>query len=309
MSATGSAIWLRIHLNYNMNLEQLQIFLRVAEHGSFTKAAETLYISHSTTSRNVSALEEDLGVQLLLRDKRSVRLTPAGEALYREGKKLLERVDAIRINVQTLGNGYGGMLSLLSPRLYSHAVFSGCRFFCHQYPNILFSVHHTDVLNICNRISAEEADLGITFSYAIPEDAVNLQTVTLSEEHFCLVAPMDHPLALQSSVKLEALQGNRMIESADAGLNTMQRAVGTTPLLSDLIASATVVPSIESLFLQVRSGNGISIVPCSLAYEQNECAILTIEDLNLTFDLCLVWLTDNHNPVLPTLTRTLLSHL
>lgn len=79
-----------------MDLDQIRIFTAVVEHGSFTRAAEALYISHSTTSRRVSALEESLGVVLLLRNSRGIRLTKAGELLYREGKALLERAEAIR---------------------------------------------------------------------------------------------------------------------------------------------------------------------------------------------------------------------
>ncbi len=73
-----------------MNLEQLEVFAAVAELGSFTRAAESLYISHSTTSRQVSALEQELEVRLFVRSSRSVKLTPEGELLYTEGKHLLE---------------------------------------------------------------------------------------------------------------------------------------------------------------------------------------------------------------------------
>lgn len=79
-----------------MDLEQLRIFLSVVDCGSFTRAAEVLYISHSTTSRAVSALERALGVRLLERDNRCVRLTAAGEVLCREGRQLLLRVEAAR---------------------------------------------------------------------------------------------------------------------------------------------------------------------------------------------------------------------
>ncbi len=83
-----------------MDLDQLRIFLAVVENGSFTKAAEALYIRHSTTRRRVSALEESLGVVLLRRDSHSVRLTEAGELLCREGRELLERAEAVRKAVQ-----------------------------------------------------------------------------------------------------------------------------------------------------------------------------------------------------------------
>ena len=86
-----------------MELEQLRIFLAVAREGSFTRGAKKLYISHSTTSRAVSALEEELGVQLLRRGNRVLGLTPAGEALLAEGAELLRRSDELRHRVQEAG--------------------------------------------------------------------------------------------------------------------------------------------------------------------------------------------------------------
>ena len=73
-----------------MELEQLRIFAAVAEAKSFSAAARALFVSHSTTSRAVAALEEELGVRLLERDNRVLRLTAAGEALREESRLLLE---------------------------------------------------------------------------------------------------------------------------------------------------------------------------------------------------------------------------
>lgn len=76
-----------------MELEQLRIFVTVAECGSFSRGARKLYISHSTTSRAVSALEEELGVRLLERDNHVLGLSPAGEILLDEAQKLLRAAD------------------------------------------------------------------------------------------------------------------------------------------------------------------------------------------------------------------------
>lgn len=76
-----------------MELEQLKIFVAVAECGSFSQGAKKLYISHSTTSRAVAALEEELGVRLLERDNHVLGLSPAGEVLLEEARKLLSAAD------------------------------------------------------------------------------------------------------------------------------------------------------------------------------------------------------------------------
>lgn len=83
-----------------MELEQLRIFVAVAEHGSFTKGAKHLYISHSTTSRAVAALEEELGVRLLRRDNRVLGLTEEGELLLCGARELLAQSQALAETVQ-----------------------------------------------------------------------------------------------------------------------------------------------------------------------------------------------------------------
>ncbi len=79
-----------------MELEQLRIFAAVARERSFTRGGQKLYLSHSTASRAVSALEEELGVTLLKRSNRVLDLTPAGERLLTEAEEILNRVEALR---------------------------------------------------------------------------------------------------------------------------------------------------------------------------------------------------------------------
>lgn len=70
--------------------------MSVAETGSFSKGAKRLYISHSTTSRAVAALEDELGVRLIERDNHVIGLTPAGERLLKEAADILASVDSLK---------------------------------------------------------------------------------------------------------------------------------------------------------------------------------------------------------------------
>lgn len=76
-----------------MELEQLRIFSAVARYGGFSAAARKLYISHSTTSRAVAALEAELGVRLFERSSHDVCLTGAGSVLLEEADALLKAVE------------------------------------------------------------------------------------------------------------------------------------------------------------------------------------------------------------------------
>ena len=86
-----------------MELEQLRHFLAAAEAGSFSAAARSLYISHSTICRSVSALEEELGVRLIERDNRFIALTKAGAVLREEAESLLDAAVAATARVKAIG--------------------------------------------------------------------------------------------------------------------------------------------------------------------------------------------------------------
>lgn len=83
-----------------MELEQLRVFAAVADEGSFTGAARRMYISHSTVSRTVTALEEELGVRLVERDNRFIALTKAGAVLREEAEHLLSVADTAAARVR-----------------------------------------------------------------------------------------------------------------------------------------------------------------------------------------------------------------
>ena len=81
----------------NINLKQLEAFVATAEFSSFTKAAEIMYLTQSTVSSHISALEKNLGVRLIQRGARQrVSLTKEGELVYREAKDILERCQALQ---------------------------------------------------------------------------------------------------------------------------------------------------------------------------------------------------------------------
>ena len=86
-----------------MELKQLRSFTAVAECGSFSLGAKRLFISHSSASRDVAALEEELGLRLLDRGNRVLGLTKAGEILLEEAKQLLSAADAAAERVKKEG--------------------------------------------------------------------------------------------------------------------------------------------------------------------------------------------------------------
>ncbi len=87
-----------------MLLRQMKYFVMIVDQGSFTEAAEHLFISQSAISQQIQALEKELGVVLFIREKRSFTLTPAGEYFYSQARGILDEVENIRIKTMEIGS-------------------------------------------------------------------------------------------------------------------------------------------------------------------------------------------------------------
>ena len=279
-----------------MELEQLSVFISVVENGGFTRAAETLYISHSTTSRNVSALEESLGVQLLHREGRTVRLTEAGRLLYREGKALLEQVAVLETAVRDAGDTGRPTLTAASVSLFSDSLNAVYADFCAKHPEVILGVHHHELSEVAALVDRGEADIGVSFSYALPQDMDSLASQKAAEEHFCLVCAEGHPLTAHKSVRAEELSAFSYISVGEQRSDYAKR-LEEALLRGRGLGGVITVPTLESLFLQVRSGNGVALVPCPMVRELGRgCASLELADVDTRFELVVFWRKDNLNP-------------
>lgn len=281
-----------------MELEQIKIFISVVENASFTKAAEALYISHSTTSRTVAALEESLGVRLLTRDSRSVKTTGAGRLFYDEGRALLAQAEALEAAVRQAADAVSGSLTVASVDLFSETLSALYKDYCRRFPEVAFGVYNRGLSEIFEQVEKRKADVGVTFSYALPEKTEGFVVCPVSREYFCLICAPDDPLAAKGSVKPEELN-ERSYVSVGA-----QRS-GFTKNLEDLLlkgrprSTVQSVPTLESLFLRVESGGGVSLVPHPIARAFGPtCACLNVDGLDTGFDLVAFWRVDNDSPAL-----------
>ena len=288
-----------------MDFEQLKIFITVVDSGSFTKAAELMYISHSTTSRNVSALEEALGARLLDRDSRGLSLTQAGKLLYREGKLLLERTDELERKVRNVESGETGRLSVAGANLFTGEQNELLAAFCSQYPDVVLGIYHNELSSVHSLVGKGEMDIGVTFSYAPLKNPEDFEFRSVAEERFCAVCSENHPLAQKKSVNASELSRENYVGVGE------QRSGFARRLEEEIFKNRTEreissAPTLESLFLQVRNGNGVSLVPYPMAREFGKnCAMIDIEDIDTRFEIVVFWRKDNANPSLQLFTKLL----
>lgn len=98
-----------------MNLNDLSLFIRVVETGSFTAAADTLNVQKSTISRRIAQLEDSLGVRLIQRTTRKLKLTPEGRELFDRSQSLISQLELVRDEIAADSNELRGRLRMTMP--------------------------------------------------------------------------------------------------------------------------------------------------------------------------------------------------
>jgi DNA-binding transcriptional LysR family regulator len=191
-----------------VELRHVRYFIAVAEHLNFRKAAEHLHIAQPPLSRQIRQLEEDLGVVLLVRSKRGVELTKAGQAFLEQARKLIVQAghatEAARHAQQGesgivrigLASGLGGVVSkvVFEHRKRLPAVDVECR--------DVFSTLQNEALN------KGEIDIGFLRP---PVDQINLECELLFEEEFVVVLPKTHRLAKRRFLRLKDVADEPLI--------------------------------------------------------------------------------------------------
>lgn len=124
-----------------MLLRQMRYFVTVVDKDSFTEAAEALFISQSAISQQIKALEDSLGVPLLIREKRKLTLTPAGEYFYRRSKALVGEADSIFRETVRLGAGVNAHLHIGYLNIFNgQALHQAIAAFSAQYPHVNITI-------------------------------------------------------------------------------------------------------------------------------------------------------------------------
>lgn len=264
-----------------------------------------MYISHSTTSRNVAALEETLNVKLFTREGRGVRLTNAGQMLFCEGRELLQKAEELENTVRTVSKGFMGKLKVASVNLDSGELSDIYKKFCLTYPDVVLGIYKSGLSDVSGLVDSGGADIGVSFSYALPKNYENFEFRKVADESFCAVVPAEHPLAARGSVSLSELRDLNYV-SVGEQRSEFTKKIEETLLNGRARSKIMSVPTLESLFLQVRNGNGISLVPYPVAREYGAgCDLLELSDLNSCFGVVVFWRKDSDNPSLSLFTELL----
>lgn len=191
-----------------MELRLVRYFIAVAEYLNFSKAAQQLHIAQPPLSRQIHQLEEELGVELFVRDKRRVELTKAGRAFLEEARKLVVQAGHATEAARHAQKGESGVVRIGIASGLGGAVSTVVVEHLKRFPAIdieckdIFSTHQNEALR------KGEIDVGFLRP---PVDQVNLDCELLFEERFIVILPKEHRLAKFKSLKLKDIADEPLI--------------------------------------------------------------------------------------------------
>lgn len=282
-----------------MELRQLRYFQAVAEELSFSKAALKLRIAQPALSRTVKDLEVELGAELLVRTKRSVKLTPAGAVLLHETGLLLGLCEETVRKVQRTARGQQGELRVgfIGPPTQPFLA-RLLKEFQKRHPRVTVVLEERTPERVWEMVLRDRLDVGLTRPVAA-RARIGLQTLLLRKEPLCAVLLCSDPLAAVKKLTWKMLRDASLIILArregaglyDSVMLGCQRA-GFSPKLAQ-------TPSIVGTVLTyVEAGAGIGIVPESVASLQCDDGIV-FKPLHpaQSVELVMVWSHAQTNPV------------
>ncbi len=257
-------LMLNRHQSNGMDMRHLRYFQAVAEELSYSAAARRLRIAQPALSRAVQELEEATGVRLLDRNRRTVRLTPAGAVLLREAGLLFDRWEESLRRVRRTASGEEGELRLgyigpptrgfLSPLL---------REYRNRWPRVSVVLEERTPERVWEMVARGRLSAGITRP-VLAHNALRLPSLLLREEPFCAVVPDDHPWAGRRHLAWKDLAAQPLIMLA------RREGAGSHDTILAACRAAGFVPRIlhtpsliDTILRYAESGEGIGIVPDS----------------------------------------------
>jgi DNA-binding transcriptional LysR family regulator len=204
---------------HGMNFRQLDCFMEVASQLSFSKAAEHLFLSQSAVSQQVISLENEIGFQLFIRDKRQVMLTVAGEFLFQRFSKMRpsfeEALEEARYIAQStpvaLSIGYDGGMT-------GEWFFSTVRRFHTSYPGSFLKMRRKPAFFLTDLLLNGSLDMIVTYNLEI-EDHPNIKYHPLLETYCCAFVPASHPLSLKNCIQPADLKGEVLLADSYSDSN------------------------------------------------------------------------------------------
>ncbi|MEQ8258738.1 MAG: LysR family transcriptional regulator [Alcanivorax sp.] len=242
-----------------MDTQALTAFLAVAESGSFSTAAERLFITQPAVSKRIAQLEQQLGTRLFDRVGRRIRLTEAGEALLPRARQVLLDLEDMGRAISNLTGTVSGTLRIgTSHHIGLHRLPPVLRRFSREYPDVKLDIHFIDSEEAWEAVLHGDLEMGVVTLPPQPDPRLHSQAVW--QDPLVFMAAPEHPLARLKRVPLETLTGySAILPSPVTFTRRIVESLFEEQALTLNISMST--NYLETIHMMVSIGLGWSVLP------------------------------------------------
>ena len=241
-----------------MQIDSLKVFCDLAETESFTKAAQINSVTQSAVSQQISALERAFKSLLIERSKKKFRLTREGQVLYDYSKQIIQIYESLDGRLQELKDIISGTIRVAT--IYSiglHDLPPFIRKFMKSFPTVNVHVEYRQATQVYEDVLGNGVDLGLV---AYPVKDARLAILPLRNEPLVLICHPKHPFARLKSIKLTALDGQKLI-SFDPDTPTRKALDKVFKQHGVTVDHVMEFDNVETVKRAVEIEAGLSIVP------------------------------------------------
>ncbi|MFV1998539.1 MAG: LysR family transcriptional regulator [Acidiferrobacterales bacterium] len=187
-----------------MDIPSIQAFLAIAETGSFSLAAERVFITQPAISKRIASLEASLGVPLFDRIGRGVQLTDAGRALQEKAHRIVSEIDDVTRLIRNSSGEIGGQLRMAaSHHIGLHRLPDPLRQFHSQHPSVELDMRFLDSESACIAVERGDIELAVV---TLPESvSTKLELIPVWHDPLEIVVGKNHPLAQEKATSIISL--------------------------------------------------------------------------------------------------------
>ena len=244
-----------------MDIKQLEVFVAVAKHKSFSKAARELFLTQPTVSSHIQNLENEMQTVLLNRNNKTITLTDSGHILYNHAIVILNDCKKAVYDIKEYSGKIEGSISIVCSSVpEAHLFPSFLNKFCEKYPNITFTINHCNSNLVIPEILSERATFGIVGS---KQKHPHIDYYDLINDELVLICPPDCEIENDNGyIDIEKLRDLTFImrKEGSGTRNVIIKKLNASPVPPSALKIRAYVESNNAIIEMVRNGLGCSFV-------------------------------------------------
>lgn len=236
----------------------LRLFVAVCEEGHIARAAERESIVASAVSRRIAAVEDDIGTALLVRSRRGLRPTAAGETLLRQAREVLRALDRLNAELSDFASGVHGSVRVVAvTSALAEDLAEDIGAFLAQHPQVRVSTDERVSAEVVRAVREGAADVGVLWDAG---DLAGLEHAPYRQDRLCLAMRPGHPLARRKQLRFEEVVDQVAVGVAPGGMTDLllQREAAR---LSRTLAYRVQVSGMDAAVRFVAAGLGPALLP------------------------------------------------